>query len=91
MKKATYNFILALLTGCTVFVVGLSSVSACNKVHDQNLCVQKKIVFGAELQPLDFWGKFRDTVMHDENDNQNKKNDDDSEKNKTHNANDKTK
>ena len=67
MRRLAKNLILATAVVSAIFIVDLSSAGAAS-LHYQQPCTTEKICSlnaDSSLQYLDFWGKFRDTVMPD--------------------------
>ena len=72
MRRLAKNLILATAAVSAIFLVDLSSAGAAS-LHQQP-CVTEKfcpIETDSLRQYLDFWGKFRDTVMPDPDEPQN--------------------
>ena len=72
MRRLAKNLILATAVVSAIFLVDLSSAGAAS-LHYEKPCATK-ITYSLEtdnLQYLDFWGKFRDTVMPDPDEPQN--------------------
>ena len=73
MRRLAKNLILATAFVSVMFLVDLSAAEAAN-FHYPTACSTKKISPlnpDIEHQFLDFWGKFRDTVMPDPDEPQN--------------------
>ena len=72
MRRLAKNLILATAVVSAIFLVDLSSAGAAS-LHYQKPCTTEKIcsLEADSLQYLDFWGKFRDTVMPDPDEPQN--------------------
>ena len=72
MRRLAKNLILATAVVSAIFLVDLSSAGAAS-LHYQQPCTTEKIcsLNADSLQYLDFWGKFRDTVMPDPDEPQN--------------------
>ncbi len=72
MRRLAKNLILATAVVSAIFIVDLSSAGAAS-LHCQQPCSIEKIcsLEADNLQYLDFWGKFRDTVMPDPDEPQN--------------------
>lgn len=61
MRRLAKNLILATVAVSAIFFVDLSSAQAVS-LHEKNCPLVTDII---ELRYMDFWGKFRDTVMPD--------------------------
>lgn len=72
MRRLAKNLILATAVVSAIFLVDLSSAGAAS-LHYQQPCTTEKIcsLNADSLKYLDFWGKFRDTVMPDPDEPQN--------------------
>ena len=73
MRRLAKNLILATAAVSAIFFVDLSSAGAAS-LHYEKLCTTERfypIETGTARQYLDFWGKFRDTVMPDPDEPQN--------------------
>ena len=72
MRRFAKNLILATAVVSAIFLVDLSSAGAAS-LHSQQPCTIKTIcsLNADSLQYMDFWGKFRDTVMPDPDEPQN--------------------
>lgn len=68
MRRLAKNLILATVAVSAIFLVDLSSAGAA-RLHYETAWHTKKIcpfeTDNTERQYMDFWGKFRDTVMPD--------------------------
>ena len=68
MRRLAKNLILTTVVVSAIFFVDYSSAGA-TALHHEEICVTKKIcpieLDKPELNYLDFWSKFRDTVMPD--------------------------
>ena len=66
MRGLTKNLILATAVVSAIFIVDFSCAGAAS-LHYETTCSVKKICpFSTDnIEHLDFWGKFRDTVMPD--------------------------
>ncbi|MBR0261923.1 MAG: hypothetical protein IJQ85_09045 [Selenomonadaceae bacterium] len=64
MRRLAKNLILATATVSAVFFVDLSTAEAENSFYEEP-CIEKNCPLSTDVQYyyLDFWGKFRDTVM----------------------------
>ena len=72
MRRLAKNLILATAVVSAIFIVDLSSAGAAS-LHQQP-CITEKIGLiesDSLRQYIDFWGKFRDTVMPDPDEPQN--------------------
>ena len=72
MRRLAKNLILATATVSAIFFVDLACAEAASFQCEQ-FCIKKicPTTSGDSLQYLDFWGKFRDTVMPDPDEPQN--------------------
>ena len=72
MRRLTKNLILATVAVSAIFIVDLSPCGAAS-LHVEKTCHEKICPFqtGISKQYVDFWSKFRDTVMPDEPQNNN--------------------
>ena len=59
MRRLAKNLILATAVVSAIFFVDLSNAEAANHFYEKNC----PLLTDMEYQYLDFWGKFRDTVM----------------------------
>ena len=72
MRRLTKNLILTTMIVSAIFFVDHSSAGAAT-LHYEKFCATEKIcsIKTADLTYLDFWSKFRDTVMPDKPQNNN--------------------
>ena len=73
MRSLTKNLILATAVVSAIFIVDFSCAGAAS-LHYETTCSVKKIcplLTDSSQQYLDFWSKFRDTVMPDPDEPQN--------------------
>lgn len=72
MRRLAKNLILATATVSAIFIVDLSPCGAA-AIHFEKNCHEKicPLETGILKQHVDFWSKFRDTVMPDEPQNNN--------------------
>lgn len=73
MRRLAKNLILATAVVSAIFLVDLSSAEAAN-LHQEKPCPAWKfcpLKMNDAQRYLDFWGKFRDTVMPDPDEPQN--------------------
>ena len=72
MRRLTKNLILATAVVSAIFIVDLSPCGASSLLKEKT-CYEKICLLDMEIskQYLDFWSKFRDTVMPDEPQNNN--------------------
>ena len=68
MSRLAKNLILATAVVSAVFIVDLSSVEAANLNNEKFYPINN---YSDSLQYVDFWSKFRDTVMPDPDEPQN--------------------
>ena len=70
MRRLAKNLILA-ATVSAIFIVDLSSAGAASlpeSCHEKKIC---PLISDSSMKYIDFWGKFRDTVMPDKPQNNN--------------------
>ena len=70
MRRLAKNLILA-ATVSAIFIVDLSSAGAASlpeSCHEKKIC---PLISDSNMNYIDFWGKFRDTVMPDKPQNNN--------------------
>lgn len=68
MRRLAKNLILATVAVSAIFLVDLSSAGAASLHYEKTCYIEKSCPIGMdnfEKHYLDFWGKFRDTVMPD--------------------------
>ena len=73
MRRLAKNLILTTAVVSAIFIVDLASAGAAS-LPQEKTCLTKKICpFGTDIakEYLDFWSKFRDTVMPDPDEPQN--------------------
>ena len=65
MRRLAKNLILTAATVSAIFLVDLSPVEAAS-LNQEKVCPYFNLTDEDSLNYLDFWGKFRETVMPDE-------------------------
>ena len=78
MRRLAKNLILTAATVSAIFLVDLSPVEAAS-LNQEKVCPYFNLTDEDSLNYLDFWGKFRETVMPDEPQNNNPPKEDDPE------------
>ena len=64
MRRLAKNLILATATVSAIFIVDLSTAEAANCFYEEPRTEKNcPLLTDMEYQYIDFWGKFRDTVM----------------------------
>lgn len=73
MRRLAKNLIVATAVVSVIFLVDLSTAEAASPCSEQACAIKKICPFDADnpYQCLDFWSKFRDTVMPDPDEPQN--------------------
>ena len=71
MRRLAKNLILTTTVVSAIFIVDLSSAGAASlpeSCHEKKIC---PLISDSNMNYIDFWGKFRDTVMPDKPQNNN--------------------